>query len=82
MRPNPKNIAVLFTICVATGAFALEPSATPPPRVQDPSALPAEVPAGTQAGAEGQTARTAEAESGTVALPPAAVPQPRLVRSA
>src|SRR5512134_3670638 len=80
MRPNSKKTVLLFTVGVVTGALALEPvrSAAAP----DSAGLPAGVPAAAVAASEAQAARAAEVLSGTVGLAPAAVPSPRLVRSA
>ncbi|HYD41314.1 MAG TPA: LysM peptidoglycan-binding domain-containing protein [Anaeromyxobacter sp.] len=76
MRPNSKTISVLFTVSVASAAFALEPTTALT------TSVPAGLPEAAQTASEAQAARAAEVASGAVGLAPAAVPVPRLVRSA
>ncbi len=76
MRPNSKTIALLFTASLASSASALEPTAALT------TSVPAGLPEAAQAASEAQAARAAEVASGAVALTPAAIPAPRLVRSA
>jgi membrane-bound lytic murein transglycosylase D len=83
MRPNAKTLPLLFALCISPAVGATEPTT-----VAAAASTAAAASAGAQAAAALPTsvptlaAAKADEPTGAEALPPAAVPAPRLVRSA